>query len=127
MRIFIVCLVAFLFVGCAGKDGSVGGQGSRGEQGVQGDKGDQGDVGAQGQQGNAGVDATPVTVVKLCPGVTTYPSIFVELGLCMSGKLYGVYSANGGLLVEFAPGSYFSNSIGSTCNFTVGANCQVTN
>lgn len=130
MKTLIICLVAFLISGCAGKDGSVGGQGSRGEQGEVGEIGPTGlpgQVGPQGNPGANGQDATPVTVVKLCPGVTTYPSTYVEIAFCVGGKLFGTYSANGGFSTELPPGNYLSDGIGNSCNFTVGPNCQVTN
>lgn len=75
--------------------------------------------------GPPGVDTTPVTVVKLCPGTTTYPSIFIEVAFCVGGKLYGTYSANGGFSTELPPGTYSSNAIGSSCNFTILSNCII--
>ncbi len=89
------------------------------------DKGDRGSDGAVGKQGPAGQDLVPVTVVKLCPGATTYPSVFVEVGLCINNKLWGVYSANGGFLTELSPGNYSSNAIGSACNLKILPNCVV--
>jgi len=77
--------------------------------------------------GTNGSDATPVTAVKLCPGTTTYPSKFVEVAFCISNKLYGTYSANGGFSTELPPGAYGSNGVNSSCNFVIGANCSVTN
>lgn len=90
-----------------------------------GEDGAVGQVGPQGEQGNPGIDATSVTVVKLCPGVTTYPSKFVEIAFCISNKLYGTYSANGGFSTELPPGAYSSKAINSSCNFTVGPNCTI--
>lgn len=81
--------------------------------------------GSNGSNGKDGVDATPVTVVKLCPGTTTYPSVFVEVAFCVQHKLYAVYSANGGFETEIVPGYYSSNGIGSRCNFTVAPNCGI--
>lgn len=86
-----------------------------------------GSSGADGQNGVDGEDATPVTVVKLCPGVTTYPSIFVEIAFCVSGKLYATYSTHGGFSTELAPGIYSSNAVGSKCTFTVAENCVIQN
>lgn len=81
--------------------------------------------GINGNNGANGTDATPVTVVPLCPGVSNYGA-FVEVGVCINGELYGVYSANGGFLTKLANGSYSSNAIGSACNLTV-TGCVVTN
>lgn len=89
--------------------------------------GSDGMPGPQGLQGDAGQDATPVAMVQLCPGVTTYPSVFVEYAACIGNKLYGVYSANGGFLAYLPEGTYTSNAIGSSCNLTIGPNCQITN
>lgn len=89
--------------------------------------GHDGSNGQDGHNGVDGVDATPVTVVQLCPGVTTYPSVFVEVALCISNKLYAVYSAKNGFLVYLPPGVYHSDAIGSACNLTVHENCQVSN
>lgn len=77
------------------------------------------------RDGVNGSDATPVTTVKLCPGTTTYPSKFVEIAFCISGSLFGTYSANGGFSTELPPGAYSSNAINSSCNFTVGPNCTI--
>lgn len=82
--------------------------------------------GVSGLIGKDGQDATPVTVVKLCPGTTTYPNVFIEVALCIQGSLYGVYSLNNGFLVELVPGNYTSNALGSACNLTVEANCVIT-
>lgn len=103
----IICLFAFLAsaVGC--------------------DSGARGPQGATGARGPAGVDGSSITVVPLCPGVTSYPSTYVELALCIDSRLYAIYSSHGGLLVELVPGAYSSNAINSACNLTVAANCQV--
>lgn len=98
-----------------------------GDRGPAGSNGVDGQDGAQGPQGNPGIDATSVTVVKLCPGTTTYPSQFVEVVFCIGGRLYGTYSANGGFSTELPPGTYLSNGINASCNVTVGANCAVSN
>lgn len=89
--------------------------------------GQKGDQGVAGATGAAGQDATPVTVVKFCPGVTVYPSKFIEIGFCIGGKLYGTYSANDGFSTELPPGTYGSNGINASCNFTVGLNCAIIN
>ncbi len=104
------------------------GRGPAGPSGADGVSitGAKGEVGSTGPQGAPGSDASSVTVVELCPGVTTYPSTFVEIAFCAQGKLYGTYSAHGGFSTELPPGTYSSHGINSDCTFTVGANCMVT-
>ncbi len=68
-----------------------------------------------------------ITTVQLCPGTTTYPSVFVEYALCINNQLYGVYSVNGGFLSLLPPGTYSSNAIGSSCSLTIAADCKVIN
>ena len=77
-----------------------------------------------GVAGPAGADGRIATVVPLCPGVSNYGT-FVEVGMCINGQLYAVYSANGGFMTLLAPGNYASNAIGSACNLTVHSNCIV--
>lgn len=86
-------------------------------------------TGATGSQGAPGVDINPnpVKVVTFCRGVTVYPSNFLEIGLIINGKLYGVYSSNNGFLTELPPGNYLSNAVGSTCNFTVNPDLSISN
>lgn len=115
-------IIFLILVGC-GYQGPIGQQGLTGKGGTNGRDGLKGDTGASGHDGQ---NATPVTIVQLCPGVNSYSVIFVEVGICLQGKLYGVYSANGGFLTELLPGTYSSNAIGSACNLTIGANCVVT-
>jgi predicted small lipoprotein YifL len=127
MKFMITVLMALTLAAC-GKQGPAG---SPGAQGPKGDKGDQGDVGSPGMPGQDGSDGQPgapgtvVQFVQLCPGTPSYPSTFIEYAVCVENKLYAVYSANGGFLTYLPPGAYQSNAIGSACNFTVGANCQV--
>jgi len=123
MIVVAIILGLNIAAGCAGPKGDSGVQGP---QGIQGDQGPQGVQGPQGQQGVPGQDTTEVTVVNLCPGTTTYPNTYVEVAFCVRGVLYGTYSANGGFSTELVPGVYNSNAIGSSCSFTVGANCAVT-
>lgn len=78
-----------------------------------------------GPPGGRGSDSIPVVPVKLCPGDTHYPDVFVEIALCIDNTLWGVYSANDGFLVELVPGYYKSNAIGSACNLTIKENCEV--
>lgn len=84
-----------------------------------------GPPGPQGIQGPAGADLNPITIVQFCPGITTYPSTFNEIGFCINNQLWAVYSANNGFLTLVPPGNYSSNAIGSSCNFTVNANCKI--
>lgn len=114
--------------GNAGTNGADGATGAQGAQGEKGDKGDIGETGAQGVAGNNGqngADGTQITVVQLCGScVGAYPAVFPEIGLCMGGKLFGVYSANGGFLVEINNGAYNSQGINCSCSFTVNG-CTV--
>lgn len=80
--------------------------------------------GLNGSAGVDGVHATPVTIVNLCPGVNTYPSVFIEVGICLNNKLYGVYSTNGGFMTYLSDGAWSSNAIGSACNLTISG-CTV--
>jgi hypothetical protein len=135
-----------------GATGVVGATGATGNQGATGSTGPQGPAGQNGQSclaavvsngieiscpgsvpvvvtngsnGTNGTNATPVTVVQLCPGVTVYPSTFVEQALCINGNLYGVYSANDGFLSYLPPGTYSSDGINASCNLTIKPNCVV--
>ncbi len=98
----------------------------RGPGGYQGAQGLPGLAG-QSVTGPAGSDGTIVTPVQFCPGTPSYPSTFIESGLCINGKIYAVYSANDGFLTYLPTGSYSSNAINSRCNFTVLSNCGVRN
>lgn len=80
-----------------------------------------------GLNGAAGINISPVSIVQFCPGTTVYPSQFNEVGFCISGNLYGTYSANDGFSSYLPPGTYSSNGINSSCTFTIGPNCQVSN
>lgn len=99
--------------------------GVNGLQGVVGPSGPVGLTGNSGPQGMAGSAGTIITPVQFCPNITTYPTTFSEIGFCMDGNLYGVYSLNNGFLVYLPPGAYTSNGVNSSCNFTVLANCVV--
>lgn len=83
--------------------------------------------GTNGTNGAPGTPGTLVTPVQFCPGTTHYPTTFPEVGFCINNELYAVYSANDGFLTKVAPGVWSSNAIGSSCTFTVSANCVVTN
>ncbi len=89
-----------------------------------------GNPGVQGVEGQQGIPGTPgqvVQPVQLCPGTPSYPSTFIEVAFCVDSQLWAVYSANGGFMTQLPPGNYSSNGIGSSCSFTVGANCQIGN
>lgn len=106
-------------------NGTNGSNGTNGTNGTDGTNGADGSDGATGAPGAAGTPGTVVTSVQFCPGTNSYPSTFPEIGFCIDNSLYAVYSANDGFLTELSPGAYNSNAIGSSCNFTVGPNCQV--
>lgn len=99
-------------------------RGDRGEDGMS-IQGEQGISGTNGINGINGVDAAPTTFVKLCNETPSYPSTFVEYGICLQGKLYGVYSTNGGFLTYLPNGRYRSKAVGSCCDFTV-TGCTIT-
>ena len=82
--------------------------------------------GATGPQGIPGINAPPIRIVQFCSGTPSYPSVFPEVGFCINGEIYAVYSANDGFLAEIEPGRYESNAIGSSCSFTVLPDCVVT-
>lgn len=103
-------ILALVLAGCMPQTGGSGRNGIDGKDGV---------------QGPPGQDSEPVRVIQLCPGVTNYPTVFVEVALCINKELWGVYSANGGFLTKLPPGAYQSNAIGSACNLVIGPNCQV--
>src|ERR1035437_8835826 len=103
-----------------------GSQGATGDAGSQGETGQTGATGNQGAAGSNGSDGTVVAAVQFCPNATNYPNTFSEVGFCINGSIWGVYSDHGGFLTEVVPGTYSSNGINSSCTFTVGANCQIT-
>lgn len=88
--------------------------------------GDQGPQGVSGAPGKDGKDASPVTAVQFCDGASTYPSTFPEIGFCIGGNIYAVYSTHGGFAAYLPPGTYYSNAENSSCTFTVGDNCSIT-
>lgn len=103
----------------------INGRGTPVCNGATGPQGLIGETGGTGPQGLPGIDSNPISVVQLCPGVTTYPSVFVEVGVCFQNNLYAVYSTHGGFMTLIPPGNYTSNALGSQCNLTVGPNCAV--
>lgn len=84
-----------------------------------------GSNGVIGPTGPTGSPGTIITLIPFCPGVTVYPSTFLEYGLCVSGVMYGVYSYANGFLAMLPNGNYQSNAVGSQCNFTI-TDCSVT-
>lgn len=84
-----------------------------------------GPQGPAGSNGTNGIDATPITIVQFCIATPSYPTSFPEVGICLGGNLYAVYSQYDGFLVYVPPGVYHSHAVGSSCNFTVAANCQI--
>lgn len=117
----IGAIAGILLSGCG--QGATGDLGPRGSQGAAGES----VVGPAGPQGQPGINGTSVSVVKFCPGVTTYPSKFVEVGFCIGSKLYGTYSDHDGFSTELPPGSYGSYGINASCNFSVLPNCGIQN
>lgn len=72
------------------------------------------------------INGTTFAPIQFCPGSTTYPSQFNEVGFCINGSLYAVYSANDGFLTVIPDGVYSSDGINSSCTFTV-TGCSVSN
>lgn len=75
--------------------------------------------------GSNGINGTVISVVQFCPGTTTYPTEFNEVGLCINNNLWAVYSSNGGFFTEVLPGTWSSDGINSSCDFQVGPNCTI--
>lgn len=128
MRLALFIMVVVAIVSCCprdGKDGPPGVIGPQGPSGSNGNDGDDGAIGPTGPVGDTGASGTLATFVQFCPGVTAYPSTFVEVGICVNHNLYAVYSANDGFLTLIPPGRYHSNAIGSRCDFTVLTDCDV--
>ena len=112
--------------GAQGAQGATGATGQQGATGSQGNAGQNGSNGHDGTNGHNGTNGTIVTAMQFCPGITPhYPSAFPEVGFCIAGTLYAVYSANDGFLAEITPGTYSSDGIHASCTFTVESNCEV--
>ena len=118
--IFAVLALAVLATGCAGRQGAIG------PQGIPGTSGHVGYPGIPGPQGPPGTPGATITAVPLCNDTPVYPQVFVEVGFCIDGQLYGTYSSMGGFSTLLLPGAYTSNAVGSSCNFTVEPGCVVT-
>lgn len=112
-------------LGCTLAGNGCASQGADGKGGAQGPAGQDGANGRDGTNGLDGSDGSSISVVKLCPGETVYPSVFVEVAFCISGKLYATYSTHGGFSTEIPPGAYRSNTVGSRCDFIVEPLCVV--
>lgn len=72
------------------------------------------------------LSGTVIKSVQFCPGTPSYPAVFPEVGFMIGGKLYAVYSQNGGFLALITPGTYYSNGINNSCTFTVNADYSIT-
>lgn len=72
-------------------------------------------------------NGTIITPIQFCPGTPSYPSTFVEYGFCINSQLWAVYSLNNGFMTLIPPGEYYSNAVGSNCNFQVVMNCGIIN
>lgn len=96
-----------------------------GSPGAPGSNGIDGSAGPIGPKGDPGVDTTPITIVQFCSGSTVYPSVFAEIGFCISNQIYAVYSEHDGFMTYVPPGAYVSHAHGSNCTFTVGPNCAI--
>jgi hypothetical protein len=83
--------------------------------------------GNQGSQGAPGINGNTITPVQLCPGTTSYPSTFCEVAFCISGSLWGTYSANDGFSSQLPQGAYSSDGINCSCTVQIGPNCSVSN
>lgn len=81
--------------------------------------------GDPGPAGSPGLNASSMTIVQLCHGTATYPSVFIEIALCLDNRLYAVYSIPGAFLTYLPPGGYTSIGIGSSCDFRVVAGCVI--
>lgn len=75
--------------------------------------------------GTPGNNGTSISPIQFCLGTTTYPNEFNEMGFCVEGNIYAIYSVNGGFMTLIPPGSYSSNAINSSCNFSVENNCVI--
>lgn len=146
MKINNAAIALLALCGCSGADGTQGVQGLVGPSGTPGDNCEVTtlvppypngahnggvlvtcpDSQALILNGVQGVPGTSVTPVQFCPNSTDYPNTFSEVGFCIGGTLYASYSANGGFLTEIVPGNYSSDGINSSCSFTVGVNCEIT-
>lgn len=118
-------LTTLFLLSCRGQQGPAGSQGSQGLQGVTGRTGAPGASGLQGNQGLAGSPGTVITPVKFCPQEPSYPTTFPEYGFCINGGIYAVYSQNDGFFTAIPDGEYYSDGVGSTCDFIVNG-CTVT-
>lgn len=118
--------IASLQNGVDGVTGLQGIQGETGSTGTSGVKGATGNTGSTGGTGVNGVDTASISVVQLCSGVTTYPSSFAEVGMCISGDLYAVYwDGHNSWLTEIPPGNYASTSTSVPCDFCVTSGCNI--
>lgn len=112
------CLISLLTACGSGKDGANGAAGGQGKVGQAGSPGLQGAPGIPG--------GSNVIPVQFCDGTPTYPTNFLEVGLCIDNQLYAVYWNGQAALTLLPPGTYGSTSGGGTnCVFTVSDNCAI--
>jgi hypothetical protein len=115
-EIVVIFLLLALVVACgrAGPAGPIGPKGAPGQT-------------IQGPVGPSGAPGTGVSTIQFCPGyTTTYPTTFPEYGICIGNNLYAVYyDGKNTWLAEIVPGYYASTSTSAPCDFTVGADCTV--
>lgn len=82
--------------------------------------------GNAGEAGAKGLDGSTITTVQFCPGLSSYPSTFPEVGLCISNKLYGVFwISNSAFMAEIPTGNYVSTSTSLPCSFKVTTSCNI--
>ena len=76
--------------------------------------------------GAVGTSGTVISPVQFCPRSTEYATgTFSEVGFCIDGKLYAVYSDHGGFMSVIPNGTYSSNGENSSCVFKVDG-CNIT-
>jgi hypothetical protein len=146
MKLFMISLSTSLLFGCV--------QGQTGLQGVPGNVGGVGPAGSScttiaiapnsvAPNGSAEIECTDgtsalllngtngtnsaISPVQFCPGTPSYPSTFLEVGFIINGKMYGVYSENGGFMTYLPPGAYSSDGVNASCNFTINSDNTITN
>lgn len=151
MKLILELLLMFLTVSCAQKVGPAGPSGTAGAKGAAGvgcsvlqtpsgatvactdgsyatlTNGSQGLQGERGAPGQNGTDATPITIVQLCPNVVpTYAGVFPEVAVCLGGHLFGTYNGNTAYqyFSELPDGAYSSSGQGAACTFTL-TGCEI--
>jgi hypothetical protein len=82
--------------------------------------------GSDGQNGSPGTVVAPIKFCHASCAATSYPNNFPEVGFKIDGKIWAVYSKNGGFLTEIVPGRYSSQGVGCSCTFVVNNDGTVT-